>query len=145
MHSEVVFSLSPNNNASTSQSPTPPSHLTFRCKQIAESFRRFGISPQTTNLLVVKVSAPSSPASTEAIQSHLTQSVEGEQIEFSDAELQSMTDVARIKKIYKLNNSAGVNGQAKGNAVNGDVRAGDENKELEMLILGSMALRGATN
>ena len=118
----------------------------MRCKkQIAESFRRFGISPQTTNLLVVKISTPSSVASAEAVQSHLTQSVEGEQIDFSDAELQNMTDVARVKKIYKLNNSASVNGQAKGNAVNGGGRAGDETKELEMLIIGSIALRGATN
>jgi EKC/KEOPS complex subunit CGI121/TPRKB len=71
--------------------------------------------------------------------------VEGEQVEFSDAVLHTMTDIARVKKIYKLNTTGSVNGRAKGDAVNGSRKAEDENKELEMLILGCMALRGATN
>lgn len=71
--------------------------------------------------------------------------VEGEQVEFSDAVLHTMTDIARVKKIYKLNTTGGVNGRAKGGVVNEGGKAKDENKELEMLILGSMALRGATN
>jgi EKC/KEOPS complex subunit CGI121/TPRKB len=71
--------------------------------------------------------------------------VEGEQVEFSDGELHTMTDIARVKKIYKLNCSGGVNGRGKESAGNGSDRTGQDSKELEMLILGSMALRGATN
>lgn len=71
--------------------------------------------------------------------------VEGEQVDFSDVVLHTMTDIPRVKKIYKLNTTASVNGQGKRHAVNGDGKTEDENKELEMLILGSMALRGATN
>jgi EKC/KEOPS complex subunit CGI121/TPRKB len=71
--------------------------------------------------------------------------VEGEQVEFSDAVLRTMTDVSRVKKIYRLNNSGGVNGRRKEGTVNESIRVGEERKELEMLILGSMALRGATN
>jgi EKC/KEOPS complex subunit CGI121/TPRKB len=54
-----------------------------------------------------------------------------------------MTDLARIRKIYKLN--AGGGGANKAfNGVKG-VTAMEESKELEIWVLGSMALRGATN
>lgn len=56
-----------------------------------------------------------------------------------------MTDLPRVKKIYKLNNAGFVNARPKGDAVNGEAGLGDEGKELEILILGSMALRGSTN
>lgn len=56
-----------------------------------------------------------------------------------------MTDVARVKKIYKLNNTAAVNGQGKQNGVGAGNKPDEERKELETLILGTMALRGATN
>jgi len=135
VHSEIVFSLSPNNN-------------------IAESFRRFGITPTTTNLLIIKVSTPSSPATAEEVQSHLTSSIEGEQVSFEDSVLQEMTDVARVKKIYKLNSSGGGGGKKKGQ-VNGAGSEGlngngvgsevDERKDLEISVLGCMALRGVTN
>ncbi|KAN0093779.1 CGI-121 domain containing protein [Hyaloscypha variabilis] len=122
VHSEIVFSLSPNNN-------------------IAESFRRFGITPTTTNLLIIKVSTPTSPAAASEVQEHLTSSIEGEQVPFEDSILSQMTDVARIKKIYKLNSGGG--GGKKNGQVNG--AKGDERKELEVLVLGAMALRGVTN
>ena len=80
----------------------------------------------------------------EDIQSHLSKVVDGDQVDFSDSALRAMTDTARVKKIYKLNYSR-VNGRGKGNAVYGSDRTGQDSKELEMLILGSMALRGATN
>lgn len=54
-----------------------------------------------------------------------------------------MTDLARIRKIYKLN-AAGGGAKKTVNGLNG-VSADDESKELEVLVLGSMALRGATN
>lgn len=126
VHSEIVFSLSPNNN-------------------IAESFRRFGITPTTTNLLVVKVSTPSQPTTAHTIQSHLTANLEGDQVEFSDEVLSTMTDLARVRKIYKLNNVGGGGGKGGKAVVNGTGKGCGEGKELEMLILGSMALRGAMN
>lgn len=54
-----------------------------------------------------------------------------------------MTDLVRVRKIYKLN-SAGEGGKK---AVTGADRPSesDERKGLEILVLGSMALRGATN
>jgi EKC/KEOPS complex subunit CGI121/TPRKB len=68
-----------------------------------------------------------------------------------------MTDVPRVKKIYKLNSSGGGGGGAKRNgqvdggrmeglSINGmGMRTEDERKELENLVLGAMALRGVTN
>jgi len=124
VHSEIVFSLSPNNN-------------------IAESFRRFGISPTTSSLLVIKVSTPLLPFTAEKIQEHLGASIEGEQIAFTDEELQNMTDLARVKKIYKINAGSSGGKKAVTNGMNGFKV--DEEKELEIWVLGSMALRGATN
>lgn len=52
-----------------------------------------------------------------------------------------MTDWARVRKVYKL----GV-GSGGGKGLERGVNGGDEEKrELEVLVLGSMALRGATN
>ncbi|RDL32970.1 uncharacterized protein BP5553_08409 [Venustampulla echinocandica] len=120
----------------------------FLLNQIAESFRRFGIAPATTSLIVIKVSTPSSPLTASEIQAHLDTSIEGEAIPLSDEALSGMTDVARVKKIYKLN--SGGNAGGKKRAVNGDLgvageKEGDERKELEVAILGAMALRGMTN
>ncbi|TAQ91556.1 hypothetical protein B7494_g28 [Chlorociboria aeruginascens] len=127
VHSEIVFSLSPNNN-------------------IAESFRRFGISPTTTNLLIVKVSTPSSPFAAQAVQEHLSGVVEGEQVAFEDEILGGMTDVQRVTKVYKLG-AGGKKGEviAGGDGDGDGTRAVRERKELEILVLGCMALRGAMN
>lgn len=54
-----------------------------------------------------------------------------------------MTDLARVRKIYKLN-SGGGGGKGK-KEVNGVGGEKDERRELEVSILGAMALRGATN
>jgi EKC/KEOPS complex subunit CGI121/TPRKB len=134
-----------------------PRILQLTPTQIAESFRRFGITTSTTSLLIIKVSTPSSPASASEVQAHLTSSIEGEQVPFEDSVLAKMTDVPRVKKIYKLNSSGGGGGGAKRNgqvdggrmeglSVNGmGMRTEDERKELENLVLGAMALRGVTN
>jgi EKC/KEOPS complex subunit CGI121/TPRKB len=136
-------------------SSAPPSSFLvsfLNQQQIAESFRRFGITPSTTNLLIIKVSTPSSPTTASEIQSHLTSSIEGEQVPFEDSILQEMTDVARIKKIYKLNSGGGgggkKNGQVNVTAIEGVSINGtkeNERKELGVLVLGAMALRGVTN
>ncbi|ESZ89935.1 hypothetical protein SBOR_9681 [Sclerotinia borealis F-4128] len=128
IHSEIVFSLSMNNN-------------------IAESFRRFGITPTTTSLLIVKVAPASSAAQ---ISAHLTSVIEGEAVAFEDEVLRSITDVARVKKLYKLNSGGGGGGGKKGgmNGVSSEKVADDrkeKEKELEVMVLGAMALRGATN
>ncbi|KAI9742895.1 MAG: hypothetical protein M1818_003624 [Claussenomyces sp. TS43310] len=122
VHSEMVFCLSPNNN-------------------IAESFRRFGISPTTTSLIVLKISTPEKPCPAASVQAHLARSVEGRQIPFSDDELAKTADWARVRKIYKLNSSSGGARKAMVNG-GGPMAAVDEKGELELQILGAMALRG---
>ncbi|KAL8973724.1 MAG: hypothetical protein Q9197_002038 [Variospora fuerteventurae] len=138
VHSEIVFCLSMNNN-------------------IVESFRRFGISPATTSLYAIKVSrTPSVNAAT--VQQHLSNSIEGKPFPFEESAITRFTDVRKVKKTYKLTDlgrskvRAGREGGAgKGkahedarlaNGDNGEEEA--ERKELEIMVLGLMALRGAT-
>ncbi len=111
-----------------------------RLRQIAESFRRFGITYTTSNLLVVKLST--SPEIThEDVQQHLKSAIEGTAVEFSDTVLSKMTDMLRVRKIYKVNAQAQTGGKkAKSN---GAVSEEAEKKELEAVVLGLMALRGA--
>jgi EKC/KEOPS complex subunit CGI121/TPRKB len=109
--------------------------------QIAESFRRFGVSPTTTSLLIIKISTPSAQVTAQQIQEHLTKSIEGKQVPFEDDVISKLTDLARIKKIYKLN-AAGRGGKKE---TAGGVTETEERKELEIFVLGSMALRGSTN
>ncbi|KAI9684153.1 MAG: hypothetical protein M1829_003423 [Trizodia sp. TS-e1964] len=142
VHSEIVFSLSPNNN-------------------IAESFRRFGITATTTSLLAIKVSTSPTAITRESVQQHLDQSVIGTAVTFSDESLCSITDVERVKKIYKLN-TINDTSRKPSNRYRGSkakhtdateapppeaVNIGgptDDWKEMEVAILGLMALRGAT-
>ncbi|KAL8871589.1 MAG: hypothetical protein Q9174_002613 [Haloplaca sp. 1 TL-2023] len=122
---------------------------------IAESFRRFGISPSTTSLLAIKVSTDSS-VDVASVQHHLSESVEGTSIAFEDECIAKFTDMARIRKIYKLPSSAarGTERGSKKRSVQGEredkdthVDAQDsiaERKKMEAVVLGAMALRGAT-
>ncbi|KAI9850024.1 MAG: hypothetical protein M1838_006197, partial [Thelocarpon superellum] len=86
VHSEVVFALSPNNN-------------------ISEALSRFGIGEHTTSLLVVKVSTVPE-VSSRSVQQHLDKVLEGTPVDFSDENLHSMTDLARVRKVYKLQEGA---------------------------------------
>ncbi|KAI4720210.1 CGI-121-domain-containing protein [Aureobasidium sp. EXF-10727] len=104
VHSEIVFSFSPNNN-------------------IAESFRRFGISDTTQHVLAIKVL--SSDITAESVSQHLHQNIEGDQVDVSDAEFSELAD------------------QTKKGPVNGTVSKEAEIKELETSILGVMALKGS--
>ncbi len=108
--------------------------------QIAESFRRFGITDTTSNLLVIKLST-SSEITHEKVQQHLRTAVEGTAVEFSDAELSKMTDMARVEKTYKINSHPQVVGKEA--SCKGTVKAETEKNELEVIVLGMMALRGA--
>ena len=115
---------------------------TAQISQISESFRRFGVQPTTTNLLVMKVDITGRARFAAEVQEHLSKVVEGEQVAFEDEVLRVMTDLGRVRKIYKLNaGSEGKKGAAQVNAV----MVEDERRELEVLVIGCMALRGATN
>ncbi|RAL60431.1 hypothetical protein DID88_000206 [Monilinia fructigena] len=89
-----------------------------------------------------------------AIASHLSSVIEGQAVEFNDDVLRFTTDIARVRKLYKLNSGGGSGGGKKGGSVNGKANGAsasasekeeDERKELEIMVLGAMALRGATN
>ncbi|MCJ1404124.1 hypothetical protein MMC11_007349 [Xylographa trunciseda] len=136
VHAEIVFALSPNNN-------------------IAESFRKFGITPHTTDLVVVKLSTDSAAGSAgerahaEAVRAHLEASVEGRWGRFGEASCAALADVGKIRKVYKLGEGGGGGKGRKGRREGvGDAGAdgggGDERSEMEVTILGLMALRGAS-
>ncbi|EED16564.1 conserved hypothetical protein [Talaromyces stipitatus ATCC 10500] len=114
VHSEIVVSLGPSNN-------------------IAEAFRRFGITDDTKNLLVVKLSV--TPEVThESVAKHLESSVKATSVPFTDETISSMSDLAKIRKLYKLNQLASKSSDGQTDAV----------KALEPLIIGAIAIRGAT-
>ncbi|RMZ14671.1 hypothetical protein D0862_01970 [Hortaea werneckii] len=81
VHSEIVFSLSQNNN-------------------ISESFRRFGVNDSTKDVLAIKVGGSDVDAKT--VENHLLQHVEGTPVSFTNAILAEMRDEARLRKVYKL-------------------------------------------
>ncbi|CAG8055296.1 unnamed protein product [Penicillium salamii] len=120
VHSEIVFSLNPTNN-------------------IAESFRRFGISDSTQDLLVIKVST-SSEITHETVAAHLSSAVEGTSVSFDDQTLFEFSDINKIKKAYKLGALASPTKAT-------DQVASKENVEtkqrLENALLGAIALRGS--
>lgn len=73
----------------------------------------------------------------ESVAKHLEASVEATPVPFTDESLSSISDLGKIRKIYKLNQLAIKPGD--GEAVNGNA-----NKALEVPILGAIAIRGAT-
>ncbi|MCJ1244646.1 hypothetical protein MMC30_001845 [Trapelia coarctata] len=123
--SEALY-LNPNGAKLPTNLPTP---------QIAASFRTFGISDKTTDLLIVKLGfSPDTTA--ETIAKHLESAVEGTWAEFDDSSLTEISDILKIKKIYKLQDFTD-RGQKP--------EIGEVDKsEMEAMILGLMALRGAS-
>ena len=116
----------------------------FFALQIAESFRRFGIADTTTSLIAIKL-ATSSTITLQSVHDHLTSTFEGEMVEFCDKSLAHQTDLARVRKIYKLNYPIGTV-RNKSREANEEVAGVSDEvalRELEMSILGLMALRGA--
>jgi Kinase binding protein CGI-121 len=83
------------------------------------------------------------------VQAHLSGSIEGVSREFSNAELGESRDLARIRKIYKLNTRLHPKGKKRDadgkEGINGTVLSEEETKELEFAVLGAVALRGAIN
>ncbi|KAG6008420.1 hypothetical protein E4U21_004442 [Claviceps maximensis] len=117
VHSEIVLSLNPSNN-------------------ISDSYRRFGISPSTKDLLVVKVviSSESSPSlSREFVETHLTAHIRGDATDAIDANIALATDLPKIRKYYKLNGLGWL-----------DVVKDEKRKysALNTLVVSSIALRG---
>lgn len=79
-----------------------------------------------TNLLVIKLSAP--PEITdESVKAHLKSAIQGGSIESCDDNLAKVVDVARVRKIYKLNGPARPVGMI-----------GRSKKHLELLRVGSL-------
>ncbi|KAG9790355.1 hypothetical protein KCU88_g1239, partial [Aureobasidium melanogenum] len=147
IHSEIVFSLSPNNNVPV---------LTFLPLQIGEAFRRFGVSETTRDLLVMKV-ATTPQITLESVSQHLSTHIQGNEVPLDDATFQQTADFDRIRKVYKLSTTLAprtkksgpvpkVDGAVNGDAAltNGDKANFNETRNLEVQILGLMALRGAT-
>ncbi len=90
-------------------------------------------------MLAIKVTSPQSPLTAEDIQKHLSAVVEGRQVEASDEEVNTVTDWARVRKVYKVP-VLQVKGGKKDRREEEEHR---ERKELEVGILAAMALRGA--
>lgn len=104
--------------------------------QIADSYRRFGISSSTKDLIVVKVthSSETTPAkSKESIQEHLTQHVKGSSVDATDTNITATTDMAKVRKYYKLNGLAWLD------AIKDEQQ---KHAELETLVVSAIALRG---
>ncbi|KAF5546504.1 hypothetical protein FMEXI_5526 [Fusarium mexicanum] len=104
---------------------------------IADAYRRYGISPSTKDLIVVKVTFPgedgAEPLTHDLIWEHLKSNVEGEAVSITDDQISTTTDVPKVRKYYKLNGLKWLD----------DIK--DEKvkqKEIESLVIGAMALRG---
>ncbi|CAH0057732.1 unnamed protein product [Clonostachys solani] len=113
VHSEIIISLSPSNN-------------------ISEAYRRYGISPSTKDLLVVKVSGPNGP-SHDDIAKHLSEHVEGDQLPVTDENIAPATDNSKVAKYYKLNGLSWLD------AIKDQSQ---KRKEVETLVVGTLAVRG---
>lgn len=105
---------------------------------MADSFRRFGVADTTTNLLVVKVPVVSG-ITHDSVAAHLGESVKGSSVPFNDDSLSAISDVGRIKKAYKLGSLP--SRPAQSDQVNGQ---DDGRRQLEICLIGAIALRGAT-
>ncbi|KAK1827388.1 kinase binding protein CGI-121-domain-containing protein [Podospora conica] len=118
-HAEIVLSFGVNNN-------------------VSDAYRRYGISPKTKDVIVVKVvvteeGKEDQAQSAEDIWAHLAENVKGTQTELTDEEIAKLTDWQKVRKYYGLNNVPGIQ---KGWSEE------RRNKELETLVIMKMALRG---
>ncbi|KAK4249003.1 kinase binding protein CGI-121-domain-containing protein [Corynascus novoguineensis] len=123
VHSEIVVSLNINNN-------------------IADAYRRWGITPSKTKDLVVVKVVPTSNAQDEssttiqtqqAVWEHLSQQVQGTPTPLTDDELAKTTDWPKVRKYYRLNGVPALDRVA-------DEQ--DKRKQSEKLAIMGMALRG---
>lgn len=75
----------------------------------------------------------------DSVAEHLAKSVEGTSVPFDDEPLSAISDIGKIRKAYKLGAAPSAPAKAQ---VNGTTDSGK--RELEISILGAMALRGAS-
>ena len=116
----------------------------------------FGITATSTSVIAIKLSTgPFITAS--SVAEHLSLSVEGMSVTFNDGNLAPFTDEAKVRKLYRLSGAGKEgskgkrrrkDGSEEGSAAVDGVGRADrdpekERKELEIAILGLMALRGA--
>ena len=78
-----------------------------------------------------------------SVAQHLSAAIEGNPVEFNGENLSKMTNLGKIKKIYKLGDSRPKQGGGNPGATNG-FNEEQERTELEILAIGLMALRGQT-
>jgi EKC/KEOPS complex subunit CGI121/TPRKB len=144
VHSEMVVSFNINNNVrSLPISHHPPAHADP--PQIADAYRRWGITPgKTKDLVVVKVVLPASATqdgtatqtqthTEQTIWEHLMQHVQGTTAPLTDDNLAKATDWPKVRKYYRLNGVPALE------------RAADEDErrsQSETLAIMGMALRG---
>jgi EKC/KEOPS complex subunit CGI121/TPRKB len=108
-------------------------------RQIAESFRRFGVTDATSSLIAVKIIAATGTeddqvASVAAVSHHLKASIEGDPLPFTESNLAGLSDVPKICKIYKIENKSASNGLS---SIAGRIG------HIEGTILGIMAIKGS--
>ncbi|WYZ44653.1 hypothetical protein EsH8_VII_001089 [Colletotrichum jinshuiense] len=120
VHSELVASLSSANN-------------------IAEAYRRYGISPSSKDVIAVKITSPTAAAGSKSptadeVESHLKEHFQGTPVPFTDESIATSTDWAKVRKYYKLNGLAWLD------AIKDEA---ERREQLENLVLGAMALRTA--
>lgn len=80
------------------------------------------------------------------VQQHLLDSIEGNPVPFSDVEIAKFTDIGKVRKAYKLSDTRKKSGggSAKGLGNSHSCSGEAERSGLEGMVLGLMALRGAT-
>lgn len=100
LHSEILLALSPTSN-------------------IGEAFKRFGLKENTKNLLMIQVSQDQ----TDTLDKTL---VKGDTIDFDDKNLEKLSDVTTIKKIYKIDQSLHLK----------------DNTQLSRVVVNAIQLRG---
>lgn len=105
--------------------------------QIADAYRRYGVSPTTKDLLVVKVVFPTEenpqPASADSIWEHLRENVQGDAVPVTDDNIAPGTDISKVRKYYKLDGL---------NWLDSIKDETEKRKEVEILVLSAMAIRG---
>lgn len=83
----------------------------------------------------------------ESVSQHLSAVIEGTNIQFNEAGILRLTDLGKVKDIYKLNDDKKANKERRTNSGRGDDLSSEseqivDKEELEVVVLGLMALRG---
>ena len=106
------------------------------------------MSPTSTSLVVIKISTEPS-VTVSRVSEHLSANLEGTMVDFNESNISRLTDMGRVKKIYKMDDKmSGKEGRKKHSSQIKEAPSTeqqmDDRKEIEMIVLGQMALRGLT-